>query len=93
MKGNSALTIRMTKRSLNSASDALYASWQHGMELLAHVWGSPEANEGMDAFLEGRKPDFNQFRQRDKQELARYLDGCRKNLNEPPAMRKKPKNK
>ncbi|MCE9641991.1 MAG: enoyl-CoA hydratase/isomerase family protein, partial [Betaproteobacteria bacterium] len=43
MKGHSALTIRMTKRSLNSASDALYASWQQGMELLAHVWGSPEA--------------------------------------------------
>ena len=63
MKGHSALTIRMTKRSLNSASDALYASWQQGMELLAHVWGSPEANEGMDAFLEGRKAELShQFR-------------------------------
>jgi len=91
MKGHSALTIRMTKRSLNSASDALYASWQQGMELLAHVWGSPEANEGMDAFLEGRKPNFNQFRVRDKREMVRYLDGCEKNLNEPPYMRKKRK--
>ena len=89
MKGHSALTIRMCKRSLNSATDALYASWQQGMELLAHVWGSPEANEGMDAFLAGRKPNFNQFRQRDKREMARYLDGCEKNLNEPPIMRKK----
>ena len=45
----------------------------------------------MNAFLEGRKPNFNQFRQRDKRELARYLDGCEKNLNEPPYMRKKKK--
>jgi len=79
----------MTKRSLNFESDNLYSSWQHGMELLAHVWGSPEANEGMDAFLAGRKPNFNQFRMRDKRELEKYLDGCEKNLNEPPYMRKK----
>ena len=89
IKGHSALTLRMTKRSLNFESDQLYASWQHGMELLAHVWGSPEANEGMGAFLEGRKPDFNQFRLRDKRELERYLDGCERDLNAPPSMRKK----
>jgi naphthoate synthase len=81
----------MTKRSLNFESDQLYASWQHGMELLAHVWGSPEANEGMGAFLDGRKPDFNQFRLRDKRELARYLDGCARDLNAPPSMRRKRK--
>jgi hypothetical protein len=61
------------------------------MELLAHVWGSPEANEGMDAFLKGRKPDFNQFRQRDKRELERYMDGFNNDLNEPPYMRNKRK--
>jgi dihydroxynaphthoic acid synthetase len=91
IKGHSALTLRMTKRSLNFESDQLYASWQHGMELLAHVWGSPEANEGMGAFIEGRKPDFNQFRLRDKRELARYLEGCERDLNAPPSMRKKRK--
>ena len=91
IKGHSALTLRMTKRSLNFESDQLYASWQHGMELLAHVWGSPEANEGMGAFIEGRKPDFNQFRLRDKRELARYLDGFARDLNAPPSMRKKRK--
>jgi naphthoate synthase len=91
MKGHSALTIRMTKRSLNFESDNLYSSWQHGMELLAHVWGSPEANEGMDAFLAGRKPNFQQFRMRDKRELARYVDGVNRNLNTPPYMRKKKK--
>ncbi len=89
MKGHSSLTLRMTKKSLNFESDLLYASWQHGMELLAHVWGSEEAREGMDAFLAGRPPDFNRFRKRDRQALAEYLDGCARDLNAPPSMRKK----
>ena len=89
MKGHSALTIRMTKKSLNSESDMLYASWQQGMELLAHVWGSEEAAEGMNAFLAGRKPDFQKFRMRDKKILAEYLDGNERDLNAPPSMRKK----
>ncbi|MEQ1773545.1 MAG: enoyl-CoA hydratase-related protein [Burkholderiales bacterium] len=89
MKGHSALTIRMTKKSLNSESDMLYASWQQGMELLAHVWGSDEAAEGMNAFLAGRKPDFQKFRMRDKKMLAEYLDGNARDLNAPPSMRKK----
>ena len=87
MKGHSALTIRMTKRSLNFESDNLYSSWQHGMELLAHVWGSDEAKEGMNAFLAGRKPDFQKFRMRDKKELERYLEGYERDENAPPAMR------
>ena len=74
----------MTKKSLNFESDLLYASWQHGMELLAHVWGSEESLEGMNAFLAGRKPDFQKFRMRNKRELEDYLDGCAKNLNAPP---------
>ena len=86
-EGHSALTIRMTKRSLNYESDNLYASWQHGMELLAHVWGSEEAKEGMGAFLAGRKPDFQKFRMRDKKELERYLAGLARDENAPPAMR------
>jgi len=89
MKGHSALTIRMTKRSLNFESDHLYASWQHGMELLAHVWGSEEAKEGMDAFLAGRKPDFQRFRMRGKKELEQYLAGLERDENTPPAMRKR----
>ena len=89
MKGHSALTLRMTKKSLNFESDNLYASWQHGMELLAHVWGSEEANEGMSAFLAGRKPDFQKFRMKAKRELEQYDDGCEQDLNAPPSMRKK----
>jgi dihydroxynaphthoic acid synthetase len=89
IKGHSALTLRMTKKSFNFESDLLYASWQHGMELLAHVWGSDEAREGMNAFLAGRTPDFNKFRRRDQRALAEYLDGCERDLNAPPAMRRK----
>jgi naphthoate synthase len=59
------------------------------MELLAHVWGSEESLEGMNAFLKGRAPNFQKFRMRNKRELETYLDGCARNLNEPPAMRKK----
>ena len=87
IKGHSAQTLRMTKKSLNHESDQLYASWQHGMELLAHVWGTEESIEGMNAFLERRKPDFQRFRMRNKKELDDYLDGCAKNLNAPPSMR------
>jgi len=87
IKSNSSQTIRMTKKSLNFESDQLYASWQHGMELLAYVWGSEESLEGMNAFLEWRKPDFQQFRMKNKAALEDYLDGFHKNLNAPPDMR------
>jgi 1,4-dihydroxy-2-naphthoyl-CoA synthase len=90
IKGHSPQTLRMTKKSLNYESDELYASWQHGMELLAHVWGSEESLEGMDAFLQGRKPDFQRFRMRNKKELEEYLEGCSKDLNAPPSMRAAP---
>jgi naphthoate synthase len=89
IKGHSPQTLRMTKKSLNFESDLLYASWQHGMELLAHVWGSEESLEGMDAFLAGRKPDFQKFRMRNKRELEDYLEGCAQDLNAPPSMRRK----
>jgi dihydroxynaphthoic acid synthetase len=89
IKGHSPQTLRMTKKSLNFESDLLYASWQHGMELLAHVWGSEESLEGMNAFLEGRKPDFQKFRMRSKRELEEYLAGCVADLNAPPSMRRK----
>ncbi len=87
IKSHSAQTLRMTKKSLNFESDQLYASWQQGMELLAMVWGSEESLEGMNAFLEGRKPDFQKFRLRAQAELANYVDGFNKNLNAPPSMR------
>jgi hypothetical protein len=57
------------------------------MELLAHVWGSEEAKEGMNAFLAGRAPDFQKFRMRDKKELERYIEGYETDENAPPHMR------
>lgn len=75
IKANSSQTIRLTKCSLNQESDNLYASWRSGMELLAHVWGSEESIEGMNAFQEKRKPDFNQFRYKNKQAMDDYMAG------------------
>jgi naphthoate synthase len=88
MKGHSGQTLRATKKSLNHESDELYASWQHGMELLAHIWGSEESLEGMHAFLESRKPDFNRFRLANKKSLDEYLAGLARDENQPPAMRR-----
>jgi naphthoate synthase len=59
------------------------------MELLAHVWGTEESLEGMNAFLEGRKPDFHKFRERNRRNLQDYLEGCEQDLNAPPSMRKR----
>ena len=82
IKSHSGQTIRMTKKSLNHESDELYASWQHGMELLAHVWGSDESMEGMNAFLEKRKPDFMKFRMQNKATVDQYLDDLANDRNQ-----------
>jgi enoyl-CoA hydratase/carnithine racemase len=73
IKGYSSQTIRATKVSLNFDSDSLYPSWQHGMELLANIWGTEESLEGMQAFLEKRPADFHQFRERNRDALKTYL--------------------
>lgn len=84
IKGHSAQTLRATKKSLNFESDLLYASWQHGMEFLAEVWGSEESLEGMNAFLEKRKPDFNKFRMRNKEKVESYLAALEADDNQAP---------
>ena len=80
----SGQTIRQTKKSLNAESDELYASWQHGMDLLAHVWGSEESLEGMHAFIEKRKPNFFKFREKNANIVKEYLDGLEKDENVKP---------
>jgi 1,4-dihydroxy-2-naphthoyl-CoA synthase len=87
IKGYSSQTIRATKVSLNFDSDALYPSWQHGMELLANIWGSEEALEGMNAFLEKRPADFHQFRVRSKAAMDTYLDDFEHDRNQAEASR------
>ena len=82
MKSYSSQTLRATKKSLNHESDDLYASWQHGMELLAHIWGSEESLEGMQAFLDKRKPDFQKFRMRNKEAVEQYLDDLDNDRNQ-----------
>ncbi len=51
--------------------------------------GAPRNRWRDERFLKGRPPNFQKFRMRNKRELETYLDGCARNLNEPPAMRKK----
>jgi enoyl-CoA hydratase/carnithine racemase len=87
IKGYSSQTLRATKVSLNFDSDALYPSWQHGMELLANIWGSEESLEGMNAFLERRPADFHQFRIRNKAALDQYRSDFQQGLNQSDASR------
>ncbi|HSL26357.1 MAG TPA: enoyl-CoA hydratase-related protein, partial [Acidimicrobiia bacterium] len=82
IRGYSSQTIRATKVSLNFDSDSLYPSWQHGMELLANIWGTEESLEGMNAFMEKRAPDFHQFRVRNKADMDRYRQDFEQGLNQ-----------
>ena len=84
IKGFSSQTLRATKKSLNSESDELYASWQQGMELLANVWGTEESLEGMQAFLDKRKPNFQQFRDRNRELMQDYLGRLERDENQAP---------
>jgi naphthoate synthase len=52
------------------------------MELLAHIWGSEESLEGMQAFLDKRKPNFMKFRERNKAALDQYMDDFRNDRNQ-----------
>ena len=80
--GYSSQTIRATKVSLNFDSDMLYASWQHGKELLANIWGTEESLEGMNAFLEKRPANFDQFRRRNREALEKYRRDLDADLNQ-----------
>ncbi len=55
-------SLRIAKLSLNFESDALYPSYTHGMEILNQVYATEEFREGMNSFLEKRKPDFAKYR-------------------------------
>jgi naphthoate synthase/2-ketocyclohexanecarboxyl-CoA hydrolase len=60
-------SLRIAKTSLNFESDLLYASYQHGIEMLALTYGNEENLEGVNAFLEKRPPDYRKFRRHDEE--------------------------
>jgi 1,4-dihydroxy-2-naphthoyl-CoA synthase len=55
-------SLSVAKVSLNFETDLMYASFVHGAEMLRLVYDGEEIKEGMNAFLEKRKPDFGKFR-------------------------------
>lgn len=54
--------LSVAKVSLNFETDLMYASFMHGAEMLRLAYDGEEIKEGMNAFLEKRKPDFGKFR-------------------------------
>ncbi len=54
--------LRVSKLSLNYASDWQSGSFNAAIEMLSAIYGTEEYHEGMTAFLEKRKPDFSCFR-------------------------------
>jgi dihydroxynaphthoic acid synthetase len=58
----SSQALRVSKLSLNYASDWQYGSFNNAVEMLTAMYGTEEFREGMTAFLEKRKPDFGRFR-------------------------------
>jgi enoyl-CoA hydratase/carnithine racemase len=55
------LTLRYLKTNLNYLGDLHYPSWMHGSELLNDVWNKEQSDEGMQAFLEKRNPDYSRW--------------------------------
>ena len=54
--------LRASKVALNYATDGQYGSFNSAIEMLTAIYGTDEFREGMNAFLERRKPDFARFR-------------------------------
>jgi len=54
--------IELTKVSSNVWWDMMAPHYQHGQQILLQLAGGPEMTEGATAFMEKRKPDFQQFR-------------------------------
>ncbi len=55
-------SLRVLKTSMNFKSDMLTPALYHARELIDLFSDAPERMEGTSAWVEGRKPDFNQYR-------------------------------
>src|SRR5690348_12094258 len=64
MLGHSALALRMIKASMNAADDGLAGIQQLAGDATLLYYMSEEAQEGKNAYLEKRKPRFDQFPKR-----------------------------
>ena len=64
MLGMSPLALRMIKASMNAADDGLAGIQQLAGDATLLYYMSEEAQEGKRAYLEHRKPDFDQFPKR-----------------------------
>jgi naphthoate synthase len=59
--GKSPTSIRMLKYAMNAVDDGLVGQQLFAGEATRLAYGSAEAKEGRDAFLEKRKPDWSSF--------------------------------
>ena len=64
MLQHSPLALRMLKASMNAADDGLAGIQQLAGDATLLFYMSEEAQEGRDAYVEKRKPDFAQFPRR-----------------------------
>jgi naphthoate synthase len=64
MLQHSPLALRMIKASMNAADDGLAGIQQLAGDATLLYYMSEEAQEGRDAYVEKRKPDFSRFPKR-----------------------------
>ena len=64
MLEHSPLALRMLKASMNAADDGLAGIQQLAGDATLLYYMSEEAQEGKNAYLEKRKPDFDQYPKR-----------------------------
>ena len=81
--------LRLAKIAMNTATDALYSSVQHGLELVAlnHVYG-PEPKEGIASFQEKRPADWRKFREGEGPDPATPPLSSAKSAKKKPAAKK-----
>ena len=64
MLQHSPLALRMLKASMNAADDGLAGIQQLAGDATLLYYMTEEAQEGKNAYLEKRRPDFDQFPKR-----------------------------